>query len=166
MKIAPNDVLGLTINRVVCTEPPASHYPYRARLILDVADNQLLGIGMGTIRFGELDSGVNLFPAVAWQHTNFLNGDELQNIVSGTQIRRLIRTRGNVYDQSMVVLSNDTVIGNCDTGGQRLLYVRSRFDEKRESNTIYWDYFSNQTVDHLGNDTTGEPRNPNRVSWV
>jgi|GEM_PF-5002379 len=166
MQLTPDDVLGVTVNRVVCTEPPAEYYPYHAHLILDVAENQLLGIGMGTIRYGEPDGEMQLFPAVAWQHTKFLNDDELVRLVAGHQIRRLIRTRANAYDQSMVVSTNDIVIGNCDTGGQRLLFVRSRFDAKRESETDYWDYFSNQPVDHLGNDTSGEPKAPTRVSWV
>lgn len=166
MKLTPNDVLGVTINRVVCTEPPAEYYPYKANLILDVADHQLLGIGMGTICYGKLDDGMPLFPAVAWQHTKFLNAPELQGLIAGCQIKRLIRTRANVYDQSMIVLSNDIVIGNCDTGGQRILFVRSRFDEKRELKTQYWDYFSSQPVDHVGNNAAGEPADPIRTGWI
>ena len=166
MKLDPNDVLGATINRVVCTERSARYYPFHASLMLDVAENHLLAIGTGSIRHGALDDGMQVFPAVGWQHAKFLNVNELQAIVAGNQIKRLIRTRANVYDQSMIVLTNSVVIGNCDTGGRRLLFVRSKFDNERESETQYWDYFSNQAVDHLGNNTDGVPEDPIRVSWV
>ena len=166
MTLSPDDILGVAINRVVCTEPPAQYYSGYANFALDLTEEGWLGIGSGTIRYGELPNGVKLYPAVAWQHSKLLTAEELHDILAGAHIKRLIRTRASGYDQSMLALSNDIVIGNCDQGGQRLLFVRSKFDKKREPDTQYWDYFSNQPVDHLGNDVEGEPRDPFRVSWV
>ena len=89
MKIVPDDVIGVAVNRVVCTEPPARYYPSHAHLILDVANTQLLGVGVGTIRFGKLEEGKTLYSAVAWQHTEFLTADELQETIAGSRIKRL-----------------------------------------------------------------------------
>jgi len=82
MNLDPKDVLGVTINRIVGSQPPADCYKFSAQLILNVGFNKLLSLGKGTIGYGGQEKDKKLFPAVAWQHTTFVDTDELQNLVA------------------------------------------------------------------------------------
>lgn len=167
-KCTAPDTIGSQVEGILCTHPPARYYPYDAAMFLHLDGGRLLQVGTATCQIRAMSDAQReaLYRAAGYNHKRYLEPDTLANLVVGCRIRRLIRTETVGYDHTMVVFSNDLVIGNCDMNDCRVLFVRSEFDEKRESETPYWDYFSDQPVNHLGVDCIGERRDPFRVAWV
>jgi len=155
MKQASIQIIGRTIRDLFCTYPDADRHPYGAVYLLHLDDNSWVALQSGTINRFELAemNGVQLF-----RHQV---AERLQN----RAILAALCCRSTAYDQSFLIVEGPLRIANCTISTERMLMLRDTFDEQYEAMEEYWDYFTGDAVDYLGNARAGSRRPPDRVPW-